>query len=294
MKKFYMILVAIFALATTAQAQMWGTLEVGDWENATTYNGSYFDMAPTNFYLAHTGAQMLFTPDVLSDLNGKQNVVIRGIYFKYHNESFEDISRVVKIYMQEVDETEFAVNEDGVKQFFPIGEQVWEEEAVYELLYSYGEDAMMRFPIVAPLTPGKSLLLTMVFDAQDDDNCTMGSDYAPFYTSGIGGKAMTYTSNWTSFVDYAMGEHFPDATATLGCGTNVALPVTEIGYTYEKMRGDVNGDDQVAIADVTALIDYLLTGDPTGFYEVNAYINNDSSISIADVTWLIDMLLAEE
>jgi hypothetical protein len=50
----------------------------------------------------------------------------------------------------------------------------------------------------------------------------------------------------------------------------------------------------VAIADVTALIDYLLTGDPTGFYEVNAYINNDSSISIADVTWLIDMLLAEE
>ena len=91
-----------------------------------------------------------------------------------------------------------------------------------------------------------------------------------------------------------MGENFPDATATLGCGTNVELPVTEIGYTYEKMRGDVNGDGQVAIADVTALIDYLLTGDTTGFYEVNAYINNDSSISIADVTWLIDMLLADE
>ena len=70
--------------------------------------------------------------------------------------------------------------------------------------------------------------------------------------------------------------------------------MTEIGYTYEKMRGDVNGDGQVTITDVSVLIDYLLSGDSTDFYEVNAYINNDSSISIADVTWLIDMLLAED
>jgi hypothetical protein len=68
--------------------------------------------------------------------------------------------------------------------------------------------------------------VTIVFDAEDDDNCTMGSDYAPFYTSGIRGRAMTYTDNWTSFVDYAQGDDFPNATAMLGCGTNVELPVT--------------------------------------------------------------------
>jgi hypothetical protein len=42
---------------------------------------------------------------------------------------------------------------------------------------------------------------------------------------------------------------------------------------------------------VTALINFLLSGDPTGFYEVNADINEDGKTSIADVTSLISMLL---
>ena len=134
--------------------------------------------------------------------------------------------------------------------------------------------------------------MTIIYDAEDDDNCTMGSDYAPFYTSGIRGKAMTYTNNLTSFVDYAMSPDFPNASATLGCGTNVELPVTEIGYTYERMLGDVNGDVAVNIADVTALIDYLLGSVSGDCYEVNADVNEDNAINIADVTSLIDMLLS--
>ena len=273
----------VAAMAMTAHAEFLDWIEVGDYYNPTElYNGSYFDMAPTNFYLAHTGVQMIYTPDLITGMEGRDGMQIKYLNFKFYSESFEEI--------------EFAINEDGVKQFFDFGELVAEGRYDINLIDYYGQDMTLALEMQRPFNyvPGKSLLVTIIFDAEDDDNCTMGSDYAPFYTSGIGGKAMTYTSNWTSFVDYAMSEHFPDATATLGCGTNVALPVTEIGYTYEKMRGDVNGDGQVAIADVTALIDYLLTGDPTGFYEVNAYINNDSSISIADVTWLIDMLLAEE
>ncbi len=85
--------------------------------------------------------------------------------------------------------------------------------------------------------------MTIVFDAQDDDNCTMGSDYAPFYTSGIRGKAMTYTSNTVSFLDYAQGNDFPDATAMLGCGTNVELPVTLIQYTYD--NGEQTGFSEI-------------------------------------------------
>ena len=236
MKKFYMILAAIAALTMTAQAQNWATIEVGDYDNPTElYNGSYFDMAPTNFYLAHTGVQMLFTPDLLADMNGKQNVVIRGLYFKFYDETFEEITRNVKIYFQETDATEFAVNEEGVKQFFTFGEDdmVLEDQPTFNMAWNYGDDYGMRFPIAFPFTPGKGLLMTMVFDALDDDNCTMGSDYAPFYTSGIRGKAMTYTDNWTSFLDFAASSDFPDATAMLGCGTNVELPVTKIQYTYE-------------------------------------------------------------
>ena len=229
-----MILAAIAALTFSAQAQIEGTINVGEWDGASTYNGSYFDMAPTNFYIAHTGAQMIYTPDLLADMEGKENVSIANLKFKFYCESFEEITRRVKLYLQETDATEFPKNEQGVKQFIEFDEQVAEAQLDINLLEYYGEDYVMEFPVDFAFTPGKSLLVTIVFDAQDDDNCTMGSDYAPFYTSGISGKAMTYTNNWSSFLDFAQGDYWPNSTATLGCGTNVELPLTEITYTYEE------------------------------------------------------------
>ena len=283
-------------LTMTAQAQFLGWIEVGDYYNPmNTYNGSFFDMAPTNFYLAHTGVQMIYTPDLLTHMTGKEGVKIKYLNFQFHNETFEEIVRNARIYLQEIDATEFAVNENGVKQFFDFGELVAEGRYDLDLLETYGEDQVLAMEMGQDFTftIGKSLLVTIVFDAEDDDNCTMGSDYAPFYTSGIRGKAMTYTDNWTSFVDYAMSDQFPDATATLGCGTNVELPLTEIGYTYERLRGDVNGDGYVNIADATTLINYLLGGNPSDFYEVNADIIEGDGINITDATILINMLLNE-
>jgi hypothetical protein len=57
------------------------------------------------------------------------------------------------------------------------------------------------------------------------------------------------------------------------------------------MLSDVTGDGDVNIADVTALIDYVLDGDSTNFFEVNADVNQDGNIGIADVTAIIDMIL---
>ena len=54
--------------------------------------------------------------------------------------------------------------------------------------------------------------------------------------------------------------------------------------------GDVNDDSAVNIADVTALIDYLLGSSPN-VNELAADVNDDKAINIADVTALIDMLL---
>lgn len=53
-------------------------------------------------------------------------------------------------------------------------------------------------------------------------------------------------------------------------------------------RGDVNGDGQVNIADVTALIDYLLNG---ATIPNSADFNQNGQVNIADVTELIDGLL---
>ena len=57
------------------------------------------------------------------------------------------------------------------------------------------------------------------------------------------------------------------------------------------LRGDVNGDGKVDIADVTTLIDYLLTSDATGVVLKAADCNEDDQVGIADVTSLIDYLL---
>lgn len=55
------------------------------------------------------------------------------------------------------------------------------------------------------------------------------------------------------------------------------------------MPGDVDGDGVVNIADVTALIDILLSG---GTAPANADVDDDGIVNIADVTALIDMLLS--
>lgn len=57
------------------------------------------------------------------------------------------------------------------------------------------------------------------------------------------------------------------------------------------LRGDVDGDERVSIADVTALIDYLLTLDESLINLDAADCDLDENVSIADVTALIDYLL---
>ena len=54
------------------------------------------------------------------------------------------------------------------------------------------------------------------------------------------------------------------------------------------LRGDVDGNGNVGISDVTALIDILLSGTPA---PEAADCNQDNSVTIADVTTLIDYLL---
>ena len=63
----------------------------------------------------------------------------------------------------------------------------------------------------------------------------------------------------------------------------------ENGHGYQV--GDVNHNGTVDIADVTALIDYLLSSD-SEICEICADVNGDGNVDIADVTALTDMLLS--
>ena len=54
---------------------------------------------------------------------------------------------------------------------------------------------------------------------------------------------------------------------------------------------DVNGDGEVNIADVNAVIDYILSGNSVALCDICADICEDSTIDIGDVTLLIDRVL---
>jgi surface protein len=67
------------------------------------------------------------------------------------------------------------------------------------------------------------------------------------------------------------------------------------GYFTDKnagQRGDVDGDGDVSISDVSLLIDYLLSGSATDFNLAGADADQDCEVGIADASAIIDYLLS--
>jgi hypothetical protein len=98
-------------------------------------------------------------------------------------------------------------------------------------------------------------------------------------TSLVGGQGTAYNSSNPKDKTYAHIDGGP----------------SNPGYFTAKnagLRGDVNGDNNVNISDVTTLIDYLLSGNASGISLSGADCNQDNSVNISDVTALIDYLLS--
>ena len=57
--------------------------------------------------------------------------------------------------------------------------------------------------------------------------------------------------------------------------------------------GDVNGDSEITIADVTALVNIILGKDTTGYSLRAADVNKDGETTIADVTALVNIILGK-
>ncbi len=95
-------------------------------------------------------------------------------------------------------------------------------------------------------------------------------------TKLVGGKGTTYNSS-----------HLDKAYAHIDGGPSNPGYFTDINASQ---AGDVNGDGSVTIADVTALIDSLLSGVEVPLDAAD--VNGDGQVTIADVTALIDRLLS--
>ena len=123
-------------------------------------------------------------------------------------------------------------------------------------------------------------------------------DNGPYQTAH-----MTATGNPDEYVGYIKGYHQASEVDYYVFGAD------ESGHRYQQpvfgelephhftvnitfIRGDVNSDGKVDIADVTALTNYLLSHDATGVNLDAANCNQDDTISISDVTALINYLLS--
>jgi hypothetical protein len=57
------------------------------------------------------------------------------------------------------------------------------------------------------------------------------------------------------------------------------------------IKGDVNGDGEVSIADINTLIDIILGGNADEDTMIRADVNGDEEISLSDINVVIDILL---
>ena len=62
-------------------------------------------------------------------------------------------------------------------------------------------------------------------------------------------------------------------------------------YRKVVLKGDVNGDGLVTIADVAALVNYLLGQSSDEFNEKAAYVDDDDAITISDALAIVNIIL---
>ena len=119
---------------------------------------------------------------------------------------------------------------------------------------------------------------------------TVEGDASHYIISGITEKTYTVNGlNAESTYLFKVKAHYTDGTESAWSNQEMVTLFDNGPAPHEFEVGDVNHDHTVNIADVTALIDYLLGSG--NVCTTCANVNGDDGINIADVTALIDKLL---
>ena len=133
--------------------------------------------------------------------------------------------------------------------------------------------------IYSATSDASKMMLTLPAKTDDVDELVFTDITNKFYNVTGLTEGGTYT--------YRVKAHYVNGTQS--AWSNVET-VTLTGSAA--VIGDVDNDGEVRIADVAALIDYLVGGGDIN--QANAYTNGDTVVSIADVAALIDILLSAD
>jgi len=101
------------------------------------------------------------------------------------------------------------------------------------------------------------------------------------------------TTDLGNFPLHLIYYYFSCGSVTSGQSYTLQIPGLELVYAHlpvpETLTGDVNGDGEVSVADVNAIIDLILAG----AYGTSADVNADGEVTIADVNAVINIILNE-
>lgn len=209
----------------------------GDWNEDQCYQGSWWMIAPTQFYVKHTGSQFIYTKEQLAQMAGKE---VKGMSFVFYNQSsFSAIPRTINVWVKEIDDDAFAYN-DEKKAYayfdFDDAEKVLTDYAFdtdFVDYYCLNGELNLAFDKAFAYSGDKNLLVTITFDG--DETAETSSDIEFYYNTDAENMAMSTNSDNVTFADYHESEDWPYAKGagyTVSHATQLAQPLTQ--FTYQE------------------------------------------------------------
>ena len=181
---------------------------------------------------------------------------------------------------------------------------VVQREYIFHGFVPYTATVYVKDPTVAPNNWGCVYIYAW-------DNTGAISDSWPGVkvtaTKVIQGQRFYYRTFNVTSDDYSLnvvlsqGDNAHQSVDVTGINKDIYLEITsttnkytvaDITDQFAYVRGDVNRDGELSVADVTTLIDILVSGDYDDELIQIGDLNNDLELSVADVTTLIDILIS--
>ena len=263
----------------------------GDWNEDQCYQGSWWMIAPTQFYVKHTGSQFIYTKEQLAQMAGKE---VKGMSFVFYNQSsFSAIPRTINVWVKEIDDNAFAYN-DEKKAYayfdFDDAEKVLTDYAFdtdFVDYYCLNGELNLAFDKAFAYSGDKNLLVTITFDG--DETAETSSDIEFYYNTDAENMAMSTNSDNVTFADYHESEDWPYAKGsgyTVSHATQLAQPLTQ--FTYQEaakpevkpaeLSGIVSCDGEPIMGATVTLTSgetkYEVTSDAEGKYTLNIEAEN--------------------
>ena len=263
----------------------------GDWNEDQCYQGSWWMIAPTQFYVKHTGSQFIYTKEQLAQMAGKE---VKGMSFVFYNQSsFSAIPRTINVWVKEIDDDAFAYN-DEKKAYayfdFDDAEKVLTDYAFdtdFVDYYCQNGELNLAFDKAFAYSGDKNLLVTITFDGDETAETSSGIEF--YYNTDAENMAMSTNSDNVTFADYHESEDWPYAKGagyTVSHATQLAQPLTQ--FTYQEaakpevkpaeLTGIVSCDGEPIMGATVTLTSgetkYEVTSDAEGKYTLNIEAEN--------------------